>query len=466
MLPPSLSLLLISATLVMSQSLNASTTAVCSSTFGWMNNTKQQSPCFVAAEVDAICSNGNFHIKALPNATIQYTNPTGPSANPCTCSWANYNLLSACTICQNAAASSWSVFIVGCDPSDLSNGFFPEQITIPSGVAIPNWAQQNPATFWNDGSFNPTQAQAQAAKGLPDFVSTGTTTTPATHKKTNVGAIVGGVIGGLLVIVGAIAAALWMTHRQRKASKEPTGIYEKHPGHMRSKSDLSTASNMKSNHGGYASLSTNAMSNPPTSPTIMTHNSSVLSMPFLSSVANSTAPYGTTISSPPPIHSRQGALTPAPGPEHVEPYTLPPTVDNPDRKQSNGGFPIQVYDAPNAPPPAMMRIESTNAQPPPSRGRYLPPSYEYAQSSTGSSSGQRLPRHAKQDSTDTDHSLTSSRNAHSPGASMSGMANIVNQMDIAPPPHEEHQSGHGRQVSTSRDEKRLNRETFNASDLA
>jgi hypothetical protein len=261
------------------------------------------------------------------------------------------------------------------------------------------------------------------------------------------------------VIAGGVIIALWMIRRQRK-SKAPSGMYDGRPlGHVRSNSELSTATdNMKSTHGHYASLPPNGMY-PPASPTVLTHTTSVRSVPYMSSVA-ATTPYGI---SPPPL-ARQGSSTAIQ--DLIEPFTLPPTVDNPDRKQGNGGFPIQAYDSPNAPNPNIMRMDSVAHTQPASSSRriYNPPTYN---ESTSGRDSPRPQHRDKQPSTDTLTSLTSSRNAghatHSPSHSASGMANIAEHMG-PPPPHE---SEHGRQVGPSRDEKRRPPlESVNGADLA
>lgn len=244
-----------------------------------------------------------------------------------------------------------------------------------------------------------------------------------------------------------------MIRRQRK-SKAPSGMYDARPsGHMRSMSDLSTATNMKSAHGPYASLPPNGMfTNPPSSPTVLTHTSSVRSAPYMSSVA-ATMPYGTSSPPPHPI-VRQGSSTPIQ--DLIVPFTLPPTVDNPDRKQGNGGYPIQVYDSPTAPPPNVMRMDTVahTQTPTSSRRIFNPPTYN---ESTAGRDSPRPQHRGKQLSTDTQTSLTSSRNAgnitHSPSHSASGMVNIAEHMG-PPPPHESYESEYGRQVGPSRDEKR------------
>ncbi|PPQ87839.1 hypothetical protein CVT25_009491 [Psilocybe cyanescens] len=471
----------------------AQTSAVCTSDFTWMDNAQSTSPCQVVTQLNAICNNGNYEIPAI-NATTHYDNP-GVNVNStpisfCTCSWASYNLISACTACQNADFQSkiaiWS------DYSSLCSGrlstryvfwvtvhlsvwltryesYFPSNITLPDGLTIPFWAGQDPTT-WPNGRFSLTNAQQIARESeeifflnpvlpLPisftDHADLGQAP-PAKKKSTNVGAIVGGVIGGLVVIAAAIAAALYILRRQRQSTAGTLPLSDS-SGHMRSVSDVTTSTR------AYTTLSSTPFKSPG-SPTILTHNTSVRSVPFLSSVAASTIPYGTA--SPPP---RVPLTTTSPPPGNrvedvIEPFTTPPQQANVshDRKQSNGsGFP--VYDSPSAPPVGGMRMEITRPTTPSQSqrvGRYNPPAY--SESSVGH--GSRPAHRGKQASSDTLHSLASGRNQgarptieHSPSSSGSGMANIVGQMSASNNESSGSGSntpGHGRQVSTSRDEKR------------
>ncbi|KDR68768.1 hypothetical protein GALMADRAFT_256619 [Galerina marginata CBS 339.88] len=445
--------------------------ATCTLDFSWMDNAENDSPCQVAAQVNAICNGGNWIVPAL-NASFHYAlpDPASGTATFCTCSWASYNLISACTICQNQEFASenvqFTVYTANC-AGKLSNTYFPSNITLPSGVAIPAWAGTDPST-WTNGLFNVSAAKATAAKDQPDLL--GTTQTKG-KKSSNVGAIVGGVIGGLVVIAAAAAVAFYMLRRQRQAPRPgpPHSISEK-PLHMRSISDVTTNSGFQQ---GYTTLSSTPL-NHPASPTIMTHNTSIRSVPYFSSVVGSTVPHGTA--SPPP--GRQaGSPPPANREDIIEPFTSPPSNNHnhADRKQSNGAFP--VYDPPTAPP---MRMEISRPITPTQRTRFNPPAYEESTPDrSGTGTPTRPPHRGKQPSSDTTHSMTSTGHAqrpavdHSPNSSASGMANIVGQMGIAPSGAQTGGNaipqGHGRQASASvsRDEKRKpTEESFSARDIA
>lgn len=212
--------------------------------------------------------------------------------------------------------------------------------------------------------------------------------------------------------------------------------------HMRTLSDMTAGSN--DNSLGYTTLSSSPMANTnvPTSPTILTHSSSIRSIPFMSSIAGSIAPYGTT-------HSlgRQTSTGPPPSSQEdvIAPYTLPPVSNNPDRKQGSGGYP--VYDTPSTPPPNALRVENMQPVTPARRARVNPPTYaESSVDASGSSHGHR----ANQLSTDTDYSSPSSPINRNLSTSSHSTANVA-VVNSSPP--SAMRPVHGRQVSTSRGEK-------------
>jgi hypothetical protein len=214
------------------------------------------------------------------------------------------------------------------------------------------------------------------------------------------------------------------------------------PNHMRTLSDMTAGSN--DNSLGYTTLTSSPMGNTnvPSSPTILTHSSSIRSLPFMGSIAGSIAPYGTAH----PL-GRQTSTGPPPSSQEdvIAPYTLPP-ISNPDRKQGSGGYP--VYDAPSAPPPNALRVENTQPVTPARRARVNPPTYaESSVDASGSSIGHR----ANQLSTDTDYSTPSSPISRNASTSSPSMANVARVVSSSPP--SAMRPVHGRQVSTSRGEK-------------
>ncbi|KAF9463138.1 hypothetical protein BDZ94DRAFT_639451 [Collybia nuda] len=123
-----------------------STSAKCSADFG-LHNSVGVSPCLLAAEIMGACSGGHWHIPALPNGTHYLppkNEPDGGSSGLCSCSWVYYNLLGACTACQNIGRGSivsWTRYRSGCSPLHLSNIYFPKNISLH--VLIPQWATLN-----------------------------------------------------------------------------------------------------------------------------------------------------------------------------------------------------------------------------------------------------------------------------------------------------------------------------------
>ncbi|KAH9487310.1 hypothetical protein JR316_0001383 [Psilocybe cubensis] len=447
------------------------TTATCTKDFVWMDNAHNASPCQVVAQLDALCNGGNWVIPSLTSGRYNNPDPSAGTATLCTCSWASYNLISACTMCQNATSTvaMWDDYSSMCSGklsttcvfwsfldipnlTDSTNRYFPSNYTLPTDLTIPFWAGTDPTT-WPSRQFNVASAQQIARENHADL---GQAPPPSNKKSTNVGAIVGGVIGGLVVIAAAVAAALYILRRQRKSAPGTVPLSGM-PGHMRSMSDVTTSSQ------AYTTLGS-APFRPPTSPTIFTHNTSVRSVPFMSSVAPTAAPYGATNLPPvtPPV-----TTSPPPGnrvEDVIEPFVTPPQQANigHDRKQSNGsGFPI--YDSPSAPPVGGMRMDVTRPTTPSQSqrtGRYNPPAY----SESSRNGGNRPAHRGKQASSDTLQSLTSSRNhgarttpAHSPNSSASGMANISGQLPVTNNESTSNRAntpGHGRQVSASNDSKR------------
>ncbi|KAF9490283.1 hypothetical protein BDN71DRAFT_200431 [Pleurotus eryngii] len=92
------------------------TDAVCDTSFSWAQNHLQQSPCLVAAYLNGACGTNTYLVRKLTDNN-RYDPPLGANATPCSCSWASYNLLSACTACQGRPQSipTWSGWILGCN---------------------------------------------------------------------------------------------------------------------------------------------------------------------------------------------------------------------------------------------------------------------------------------------------------------------------------------------------------------
>ncbi|KAF7971440.1 hypothetical protein HWV62_21212 [Athelia sp. TMB] len=186
-------------------------TAFCDSSFSWMTNGKGQSPCTVAAWVQAACSDsGQWNVPPISGSQMYPApSPSGTlPANACTC---------------------WGTWQMNCAQLISGTTYFPSEkgITFPSETAIPYWAAQNrkplypllvpkptylpSAAWWPNAEFSATQAQNLAQQGHPD--QTGAPS-PSAGRSLPIGLIVGGVLGGLAVLLVALALFLWKcSHR-------------------------------------------------------------------------------------------------------------------------------------------------------------------------------------------------------------------------------------------------------------
>jgi len=430
-----------------------SSSAVCMSQFSWTDNSKNISPCDVAASVFGTCGGSTWNITPL-NSSYRYSVPVAVNGtvNLCSCSWAAYNLISACTLCQGFEVSiqNWSYYKDDCG-NKVSNEYFPSQLVLPSGTAIPFYAATDPTT-WSDQRFNLGQAKAIHDQGTPDKVQTSS----SGKSSTPVGAIVGGVIGGLAVVIlgGLVALFMYRKKQKRQTPATVTHSHEDASGHSRTMSDLS----QKSNGIGFGyqrmdrSLATTSPSSrPPMSPTsgtMHTHTSSVNSLSYFGSINPSVAPY----SSPPPPAAR--TLSPSPPPNHgmnrediIVPFTLTPSPEAisrqgshsnlTDRKRSDGAI-IPIYDSPNSLPQQLIQHSSSSSEHSVPRRRLNPPAYSAVD--TASQAPTRRPQaHSKKGSADTQHSMESNLSgvttvrhgsAGSGGGSIAAIDDIITQMDL------------------------------------
>ncbi|KAG2111662.1 uncharacterized protein F5147DRAFT_686203 [Suillus discolor] len=216
-------------------------TVVCLSSYGWMNNSLQQNPCVVASYLESVCNGGDFSISPLPPDT-HYAAPTVAEANPCECSTVVYSLVSACGACQNATYLTWSSWNYNC--SSVYNQQFPD--SIPSGTAVPNWAYLDVtasgfslAAAQADGDTpesTATKVQSTATVANPSSVSasltgssgaaTGSPTTSSTKStSSNAGAIAGGVVGGVVGAAAIIGLVTWFIVKRRRSATAPSAAF-------------------------------------------------------------------------------------------------------------------------------------------------------------------------------------------------------------------------------------------------
>jgi len=228
---------------VLPVALAQSTAATCLTAFSWMDNSRGQNPCLVAAYAQGACTGGQFTVDPLA-PDHHYTGPYVSEANSCQCSTVVYSLISACAVCQNRTIETWSAWDTNCTQLYLLQ--FPEQI--PSGTSIPAWAYLDVVST---DTFS--AAAAQADLSAPESSATGTKPTgtvsttvaytssgfgstatsvgsggpgsASASKKSNAGAIAGGVVGGLAGL-GIIAALVtfFIMHR-RRTQVAPSATY-------------------------------------------------------------------------------------------------------------------------------------------------------------------------------------------------------------------------------------------------
>ncbi|KIL61800.1 hypothetical protein M378DRAFT_816028 [Amanita muscaria Koide BX008] len=149
---------------------NVTTSAVCQSTYSWMNNENSQPPCFVAATLSAACATaGDWNVPAV-NSTYHYSLPDSSTANYCVCSWAVYNLLGACTVCQNSTSvDNWSPYQAGCGNFTTSTAFPTKLISVYNNTLLPYWAATDPSK-WSGFGFNSDEAFSIHSQGIALFL--------------------------------------------------------------------------------------------------------------------------------------------------------------------------------------------------------------------------------------------------------------------------------------------------------
>ncbi|KIM87187.1 hypothetical protein PILCRDRAFT_303122 [Piloderma croceum F 1598] len=130
--------------------------ATCLPEFDWMNDSRNQSPCVVAAYMQGACTNGEYIVQPLA-PSYHYIGPTVKQDNPCQCSTVVYSLMSACGMCQNRTIEGWSAWQTNC--SVVYTQQFPE--SIPFGINVPGWAYLDVVT---KDTFSAAAAKADICK--------------------------------------------------------------------------------------------------------------------------------------------------------------------------------------------------------------------------------------------------------------------------------------------------------------
>ncbi|KAG2364336.1 hypothetical protein BDR07DRAFT_1401840 [Suillus spraguei] len=220
----------------------------------WTENAKNQTPCEAAQEVAKGCSYTCATI--YPPTSEQAFIPGGLNVTACTCSWASYNLFSACMFCASSSPSlvSWDEWTANC-PANLSSTttYFPSSATLPSNTSIPCYAGYNPRS-WPNGTFSAVAASDIAANSHSDLTGTvescasspssssasspssssASSPSSSSHQthKTPVGAIAGGVVGGVLLLLLVCGCILFVAYRRRRRARTSPEIIRSNSPHL------------------------------------------------------------------------------------------------------------------------------------------------------------------------------------------------------------------------------------------
>lgn len=187
----------------------------------------------------------------------------------CTCSWASYNLFSACMFCASSSPSlvSWDEWTANC-PANLTSTttYFPSGVTLPSNTSIPCYAGYNPRS-WPNGTFSAMAASDIAAISYSDLTGTvescasspssssALSPSSSSHKihKTPVGAIVGGVVGGVLLLLLVCGCILFVAYRRRRRARSSPEIIRSNSPHLDDKSPKDVYMSPSSPHDSLSS---------------------------------------------------------------------------------------------------------------------------------------------------------------------------------------------------------------------
>ncbi|KAN0135778.1 hypothetical protein V8E53_006418 [Lactarius tabidus] len=157
------------------------------SDFDWTYNSLEQSPCLVAAYLEAACNNGSFSISSLfPFSDNAFYGPSGVEVDDlCECNTVVYSLVSACV---------------------APSGTFPKPI--PNDTRVPKWAYLNSFIFQLYDKWNATAAEAVGDNPLPS--------------SSNRSEIEGGLIGGILGVILISGVVSWFVVRRQRTRHAPS----------------------------------------------------------------------------------------------------------------------------------------------------------------------------------------------------------------------------------------------------
>ncbi|KAG2134593.1 uncharacterized protein EDB93DRAFT_842592 [Suillus bovinus] len=284
-----------------------SSPATCNDGYSWMDNSQGNSPCLTVAYVEGACTGNNYVQPILING-YSYSLPNSSTANECYCSWASYNLMMACALCQettNVSVWEWPQWASGCatNPS-WTQEYFPSGYTLAGDASIPYWAITNPTT-WTYETFNIQDANATYQNNPFDTtpsassssISSSSSHSTTSSKSTDVDAIIGGTLGALASL-SLFAVGAYLVYRRHMYKKgQYASVMHRQPF-------------VSSGDGAAAHMTHNRF--PPDSSNFPgSFGSFVL---YGQSLSTGPSQYGTIYSSPPQTTypSMQGSFTPPP----------------------------------------------------------------------------------------------------------------------------------------------------------
>ncbi|KAK7020457.1 hypothetical protein R3P38DRAFT_1214407 [Favolaschia claudopus] len=143
------------ALLVASQAATSNVTT-CTPAYSWSINSKNQTPCLVAAFLESVCQ-GAVQVNSIPVGT-HYRGPAPTNATLCLCSTPVYSLISACGGCQDRNFISWTEWAANCPQGWKLSRFLQ---AIPDEVVVPSWAYLDVTK--TDNTFDPIIANLSLA---------------------------------------------------------------------------------------------------------------------------------------------------------------------------------------------------------------------------------------------------------------------------------------------------------------
>lgn len=192
----------------------------------WSMNTQQELPCDIAVLVYNSCPNSTYTSISPPSFEDSFV-PVGSNATVCTCSWASYNLLSACMFCASGSPSlvSWDAWIKNCGGLTSTTTYFPwdSGIRLPyNAPVIPYYASYNPNSYSN-GTFDENLASdiGDSSRAdlngtpLPSASSFSASSSSSSSSATPVGPIVGGAVGGTVLLL-LLCGFFFIIYRKRR----------------------------------------------------------------------------------------------------------------------------------------------------------------------------------------------------------------------------------------------------------